>query len=383
MMVVLVVLGGSNLIDGSGPGSLFTAGNFFEVLRNPTAETVQQLITAISPDTHNYLLFAEAGTGYLPLEYIMLNFAVVSDDQRGHYKKLFKVFLQNFEVSKLGQLKKPNPLPQELVDIMSEYSKELNDRAHDAVVKKNRRELKAVVERAPFVLTDINPTTKKSLAREVLDGWTKNDSSKSLKVFTYIVKEKPECLVSKADPESSAQEIMNHAFTEACKAIVEKDIRALDKVVKLYPFLLVLQNPQSHSTLLHEAFNSFSQKDPRTVQIFSYLIRAGADYRLKTGIQQDGASVEELVLQDGCLSSVLFTQEIESLKLSSLKAQLAPLAKDVKKSVQPFIDQIAPYKGHIAVGSIILFVVGYLLKPQSSLKKNRQHSSMIQVGQLQ
>ena len=67
-------------------------------------------------------------------------------------------------------------------------------------------------------------------------------------------------------------------FPNAFQAVQDKDIRALDALLKDHPLLVKMVDLGSKTTLLHVAAQQFSCQDAPSVQMFAYLMRKGADF---------------------------------------------------------------------------------------------------------
>jgi hypothetical protein len=158
-------------------------------------------------------------------------------------------------------------------------------------------------------------------------------------------------------------EILRPQFNYARDAIVNKDIHALELIVKPYPKILEMRDPYEKVTLLHVAADKFDLEAPQSVQIFAYLIRMGADVDMS---DNEGNSMAVLMHESTHKASELFKAERAALRKRAVTRLTLPLSVDqVKKIVVPVYEKVRPYSLYIAGGICLLGIVWYVSRSKS------------------
>ncbi len=165
---------------------------------------------------------------------------------------------------------------------------------------------------------------------------------------------KAQTLGAQAEAFQNLLPLLSNAF----QAVRDKDIHALDALLRDHSMLVKMVDPTSKKTLLHEAARYFSSKDAASIQMFSHLLRKGADFEMPNG---NGESVASL-MNETHQASVLFKSEKEALEKQAVPALSF---EEVKKAVQPVFTKLSPYKQQIGWSLLAAGLLWYLLSPRA------------------
>ncbi len=165
-------------------------------------------------------------------------------------------------------------------------------------------------------------------------------------------------------------------WTDAHGAVTRNDIQTLDTLLKENAYLLKFRNPNTGKTLLHKAADHFDGEDPKSVQMFTHLIRQGADYTVKEIIRDasgtyEGSSVEELMADETHPAALLFATEKAAKEVGQGFFLDSFAGKTPSEAIGEIIEKMKPYKQYI-VGGLLLCIIGWLLKSGPKESKTKQ-----------
>jgi len=380
MVASLLIACVGSFIGASSGEFPYDSDSFFDIVRNPTKESVKDLLEALKGLNGKRLAMRTAGNNQVPLEVVSWEFNTSSPEKKTLYKQLFKELLRTVEFKTLASLSLPNPMPQELVALAQAYTIELFNEACSAIAQKNTQQLEALLTQAPQLVTE-KLVGRKSLIKEAFERCFCHDSE-SLKIFA-ILADTAQTIHGNSQIDDELDPTIAQAFAEALEAVNAHDVRRLAQVITQNPYLLVIRNPYTHNTLSHLAFDAYSAKEPSSVQLFVHIMRSGVDVSLKAGMHQERPSVDSLASQEGCALQRVYKFEKEAREAATLEKSVTDIARNAKDHSIKLGELLITYKQHIAVGMILLLGSAYLIKSSSKAPRLQPVLSAAHVGQLQ